>query len=181
MSYFKKMPGKKCYLSPMDINDAEQYTAWVNDMELARFLTFYNKMIGAESEREFLRHLSAEHNYAIVTQKGDRLIGNCGFMNLDNYNRTAEAGIFIGEKESWGKGFGTEALSLLIGYGVDYLNLRTVFLRVNDFNERARRSYEKIGFREIGRRRKCILMEGREYDQIYMDLLAEEFREIRGS
>ena len=76
-----------------------------------------------------------------------------------------------------GKGYGTEALKLLISYGINYLNIRNFMLRVFSNNERAIKSYKKIGFNKIGIRRKAIIANREEYDMVYMDLLSDEFLE----
>ena len=96
--YFKKLIGKKCYLAPIDINDAEKYTEWLNDMEIIKNLQLYNAMISLESERAFLNNLSKEHNYSIIDLETNELIGNCGFIDIDFLNQTAEIGIFLGNK-----------------------------------------------------------------------------------
>jgi len=140
MKYFKKMIGKRCYLSPMNTENAEKYVSWLNDMEVAQYLTV------------------AYHN-----------------INLDHINRTAEVGIFIGEKSCWNKGYGEEAMRLLLDYAFNILNLESIMLNVYAFNTRAIRCYRKIGFKEIGRRRRARRIQGTSYDIIYMDLLAEEF------
>jgi RimJ/RimL family protein N-acetyltransferase len=176
MSYYPKVSGEKCFLSPICMDDASVYVKWLNDLEIARNLTLAGLMVSEESEKAALLELMKEHNYAIVTKDENRLIGNCGLMSPDHKNGTAEVGIFIGDKSLWGQGYGTEALTLLCGYAFDYLNMRNLMLRVFDFNARAVKCYEKVGFREIGRRRKAIRMEGREFDEILMDLLDEEFR-----
>ncbi len=178
MKYFKKLVGKKCYLSPIDVSDAERYTEWLNDIEVIKYLTLRDKMVSLVTEREALERLARGHSYAIVTLESDELIGSCGLVDVDYLNRTCEVGIFIGNKEYWGKGYGTEALKLLISYGINYLNLNNFMLKVYSYNERAIKSYRKIGFREMGRRRKSVIIEGKEYDTIYMDLLAEEFESI---
>ncbi len=175
--YFNKINGEKCYLAPINIDDAALYTKWLNDLEVLQFLTLRYRMISLLTEKEALEKLSREHNYGIVTKDDDRLIGNCGFVGIDYINRNCEIGIFIGDKEYWGRGYGTEALKLLISYGIDYLNLRSFMLGVFSFNERAINSYKKIGFKIIGARRKSVIMKNREYDMIYMDLLDEEFLE----
>ena len=92
-------------------------------------------------------------------------------------SRTATLGIFIGEKEERSKGYGTEAIKLLLDFGFNYLNLHEIKLDVYEFNKRAIKCYEKIGFKEYGRRRKCKFINGKYYDSIEMDILAEEFRE----
>ena len=175
--YFKKMVGKKCYLSPMDVNDAEIYTGWLNDLEVIENLSIYNSIISTETEKEILEKLSKEHNYSIIENETNELIGSCGFMELDHLNQTAEAGIFIGNKKYWNKGFGTEAFQLLLDYGFKALNLNNIILRVYSFNERAIKSYDKIGFKVIGKRREALNRGNKKYDIILMDILSNEFYE----
>ena len=175
--YFKKLVGKKCYLSPMDINDAEKYTEWLNDLEVVSNLSIYNSVINTEMEKTILEKLSKEHNYSIIDIKTNELIGSCGFIETDHLNQASEIGIFIGNKNFWNKGYGTEALSLLIDYGYKALNLHNIMLKVYSFNERAIKSYEKIGFKIIGKRRESLKRGNKTYDVIYMDLLYNEFYE----
>ena len=52
--YFKKLTGKKCYLSPIDINDVEKYTEWLNDPEVSKYFISYSQMVSIESEKEIL-------------------------------------------------------------------------------------------------------------------------------
>lgn len=96
-------------------------------------------------------------------------------MDLDQVNRTAEVGIFIGNKEYWNKGYGEEALRLLLDYAFRFLNLRSIMLTVYAFNKCAYNCYKKVGFKEIGVRRKALLRNMKEHDIIYMDILDEEF------
>ena len=173
--YFKKLTGKKCYLSPIDINDAEKYTEWLNDLEITRHLSIYHSIINTETEKTFLAELSKEHNYGIIDQSTNCLIGNCGFVDIDHVHQTAETGIFIGDKNYWSKGYGTEALWLLLDYGFKALNLHNVMIRVYSFNERAKKSYEKIGFKYMGKRREALKRGNEKFDILYLDLLYEEF------
>jgi len=173
--YFKKLAGKKCYLSPIDTDDAARFTEWLNDMEMLKTLQLYASVIGLENEKAMLETLSKDHNYSIIDLETDELIGNCGFLDIDHVNQTAEAGLFIGNKTYWNKGYGTEALSLLIDYGFKALNLHNVMLRVYEFNKGAIRCYEKIGFKHFGTRRKALLRNLERHNVLYMDILSEEF------
>jgi len=176
--YFKKMIGKKCYLSPIDENDTEKFTEWLNDLEVTQYLSaMYPRIINVQNEKEFLGKLSKEHNYSIIDIKNNELLGNCGFTGIDHINQTSEVGIFIGKKDYWNKGYGTEALSLLLDYGFKALNLHNIFLRVVSFNERGIKAYEKIGFKIIGKKRESVIMGKQRHDMIYMDILHEEFYE----
>ena len=173
--YFRKLAGKKCYLSPMDVNDAEKYAEWLNDLELTSYLTLYNSVINKDTERIFLEKLSKEHNYSIIDKNTDELIGTCGFVELDHINQISEVGIFIGDKNYWNKGYGTEALTLLLDYGFKALNLHNIMLKVYSFNERAIKSYKKAGFKLMGKRREALKRGNETFDILYMDLLYKEF------
>ena len=173
--YYKKLLGKKCYLSPIDVKDAERFTEWLNDLEIAKNLPFYSGIINLEKEKELLNNLSKEHNYSIINLETNELIGNCGFFGIDYLNQTAEAGLFIGNKNYWNKGYGTEAFSLLIDYGFKALNLHNIMLRVYEFNKNAIKCYEKIGFQMIGKRREALQMNLKKHDDIYMDILESDF------
>jgi RimJ/RimL family protein N-acetyltransferase len=179
--YFKKLVGEKCYLSPIDIDDAEKFTEWLNNLELTNNLTLYNSIINVENEKIFLAELSKEHNYTIIENSNNELIGNCGFVDIDNLNQTAEVGIFIGNKDFWNKGLGTEALCLLLDYGFKALNLHNIQIRVYSYNKRAIKCYEKCGFKHIGKRRESLYRNGERHDIIYLDILYKEFYEKNNS
>jgi RimJ/RimL family protein N-acetyltransferase len=175
--YFRKMVGKKCYLSPMNEDDAVKFTEWLNDLNITSNLAFFHQNINIEKEKMLLNSISKEHHYSIIDNNSNDLIGSCGLQRIDHLNQTASIGIIIGNKNYWNKGYGTEALTLLIDYGFKALNLHNIFLSVFEFNERAIKCYEKVGFKEIGRRRKCLYRNLKRYDLIYMDILVNEFYE----
>src|SRR5207249_3258752 len=102
-------------------------------------------------------------------------IGNTDLRNIHPVNRTAEFGLMIGEKERWGRGYGTEVARLMLDYGFNCLGLHNIMLRVFSNNERGIRAYSRAGFKEIGRRREARLIGRKTYDEIYMDCLATEF------
>ena len=177
--YIKKLVGKKCYLSPIDINDAEQYTVWVNDQEMADFLTFASANISVETEKSILAELMKGHNYGIIDAATNRLIGNIGFPKIDQINCHAEIGIFIGNKEYWSHGYGMEALFLLIDYAYKKLNLHNIMLKVLDYNTRAIKCYEKVGFKKIGEIREALIRNGKKHNVILMDITPEDFYACR--
>jgi len=103
------------------------------------------------------------------------LLAKSQLHEINNINRTATLGIFIGNKKYWSKGYGTEAIQLILDFGFNYLNLNNIDLALMEFNQRALKCYEKCGFKEIGRKRKCNFINGKYYDSILMDILVEEF------
>ena len=175
MKYLPKLEGEGVFLSPISLDDAEVYAAWLNDLGTVRYLTLASAQISVHGEREALDRLSRGHNYAIVERSSATLLGNCGLLEIDHVDRTAEVGLFIGEEGMRGKGYGTEALRLLADYAFNVLNIRNLMLRTYAYNERGLRSYRKAGFREIGWRRGAHFYGGDYHDVIYMDLLASDF------
>lgn len=177
--YFKKLIGEKCYLSPIDIDDHVKYTEWVNDMEVAAGMIFAAKQLTVEKEKQVLEVLAnKDYNFAIIDKESDELIGNTGFPKIDYINRTGEVGIFIGNKEYWGNGYGTEALKLLLDFGFNILNLNNISLRVYSYNKPAISCYKKVGFKEAGRLREAKIIAGEKHDEIIMDILAAEYNSV---
>lgn len=175
--YLKKLIGKKIYLSPIDKEDYVKYAEWVNDMDVAIGMTFASMLINEESEKNALERLSkAQFNFAIILKETNEVIGNVGLPSLDYINRIGEVGIFIGDKDNWGNGYGKEALSLLLDFGFNLLNLNNIFLKVYSFNKQAIKCYSKIGFKEAGRLREAKIIGCNKYDEVYMDILANEFK-----
>jgi diamine N-acetyltransferase len=114
--------------------------------------------------------------YLIYDRATDTPIGGIGLRDIDLTMGVAEMGISIGRKDYWGKGFGTEAIILVMDYGFTALGLHNIMLTTASYNERAIRSYLKVGFREFGRRRESRRVGDRRYDTVYMELLRAEFQ-----
>ena len=113
---------------------------------------------------------------AVHLRATDRLIGSCAFSQLDGDNGSALYHITIGEKELWGRGYGTEATRLMLGHAFGSLGLHRVSLAVFAFNERAIRSYRKVGFVVEGQAREAIFRDGRFWDEISMSILEPEWQ-----
>lgn len=129
------------------------------------------------STEEYEKELK-EHNritFAIYELENLTLIGDAGLRRINHRNGTATLGIGIGNKNYWGKGYGTEAVKLVVDYAFRFLNLYNVDLDTASFNLRAIRSYQKAGFKEVGRRRGSILLNGQRYDEVHMDCVVSEF------
>ena len=178
MKYFEKIKGERLYLSPINEEDLETYTKWMNNQDITEKIGNYSKVITLTSEKKYLETING-YSFAIVLKEEDKLIGNISLINVNHINQTASLGIFIGEKEDRNKGYGKEAIKILLNYGFNTLNLNNIMLEVYSFNKYAVRTYEKIGFRIIGRRRDCVYRNGRLYDEIFMDILKEDFNETK--
>ena len=104
-----------------------------------------------------------------------QLIGQCALFNNNSVNRTAELGIAIGDKTYWGRGYGREAITLLIDYGFRHHNLHRIYLSVNGNNDRAIAAYKRCGFVEEGRLRSHVWSNGQYIDFVYMGILQSEW------
>lgn len=175
----KKLIGKKCYLSPINIEDYDLYYQWLNQSETTIYLSVFHEIIARHREKDLLDRLirteSGNYVMAIVEIKSDKLLGNCGLLNVDHINRNAEFGIFIGEKKYRGKGIGEEATRLMLDFGFNAINLHHIWLRVFRFNKNAIGLYKKIGFKIIGAKRESRIIGDNKVDEILMDILRHEF------
>lgn len=181
MRYFRKLTGDRLYLSPVNIEDLESYTRWVNDPQVTDGLGISWNVYTLEKEREYLEKMAKDdYAFAIVKKDDDSLLGNCSILEINNVHRKAMVGLFIGDEHNRNQGYGTEALRLLVDFSFNKLNLHNIMLNVFSFNKRAIASYKKLGFQEIGRRRSSYFLDGKYYDEIFMDILAEEFRSEEG-
>jgi RimJ/RimL family protein N-acetyltransferase len=181
MTYYKKLVGEKCYLSPINLEDAEKWTEWDSDLEFAVPLGEEAYMVfSLDKTKEIISNIikKQEPVFSIIALETDTPIGRCMLFNIDKVNRKAMLGIGIGEKAYWNKGYGQDATKLLLDYGFNLLNLNSIMLGVYSYNERAINCYRKIGFKEIGRRRKAKIIGGRMFDEVLMDIVAEEFKSV---
>ncbi len=176
------LKGKLVRLSAIDPEEFAKATArWRRDSEYDRLLAADAAMLGSAQtiqravEKE-LETESDESSFAIRAIADDKLLGGVHLEALNWSSRDSFVGIYIGEREDWGKGFGTEAMSLLLRYAFLEVNLRRVSLSVFEYNPRAIRSYEKVGFRHEGRQRQFLNRDGRRWDMLFMGILRDEWR-----
>lgn len=107
-----------------------------------------------------------------------KFIGQCALFQFDDIAHTCALGITIGDKAYWGRGYGTDALRLLLDYAFRLRNLRRVYLTVNGTNERAIRAYRRCGFVEEGRLRGHVWSDGEYIDLVYMGILRDEWAHL---
>ncbi|GJQ35480.1 MAG: N-acetyltransferase [Anaerolineaceae bacterium] len=172
--------GKRIRLRAIEREDVAKFHKWVNDPEVTRGLAMYLPLSMQDEENWFDRMSKSdpdEKPLAIEVRKGRnwKLIGNCGVFGISLANRSAELGIIIGEKSEWDKGYGAEAMILLLQHGFETLNLNRIYLRVYEDNVRAVRSYEKAGFVLEGRQRQAVYKHGKYEDVLFMSVLRSEW------
>ncbi len=179
MQYFKKLVGDRIYLSPRNASneEIEKFTEWMNDFQVTNYTGSSEQITTLIGEKEYLENSvrnTNDRNFNIITLN-NKLIGTIGLENFNWIERSAVLGIFIGDKDYIGHGYGTEAVRLVLEYGFKYLNLHSIRLEVLEINERAHKCYLKCGFKDTGKNREEIFLNGKYYDKLHMDILENEF------
>lgn len=175
--------GQRVALGPLRLDLIPLYQRWFNDFATLAtldrlFRPTTTEQVAIWFERRITGPPTQTHSVFTIWERAVRRpLGNAALQEIDPRNRTAELGIFIGEVDRRGLGYGTEASRLLLDFAFQVLGLHSVMLRVFAYNQAACRVYERVGFREFGRRRQCQFMDGRFWDVIYMECLAAEFTE----
>jgi len=172
--------GERVRLRAAEREDVKSFYTWVNDPDVTRYLSLNFPMSMVDEESWFnamTQRSQGEKTLAIEVRDGNgwKMIGNCGVFDIDVVSRLGEIGIMLGEKDEWDKGYGTEAMSLLVRHCFETLNFNRVYLRVYAENLRAKRAYEKAGFVEEGRLREAVYKNGKYDDVIIMSVLRAEW------
>lgn len=171
--------GEKVKLREYRREDIKQAQEYINDSEVKRLLhPGIPFLYTYEDEIKWFDSISAtkeNYSFAIETLEGNKYIGGCGINHIDWKNSVITVGIFIGDKNYMGKGYGTDAMKILIKFIFEQMNINKIKLQVFSFNERAIKSYEKCGFIIEGRLRKEIYRDGQYHDEIIMGILREDY------
>lgn len=170
------LEGTNIYLRLMDGEDTDLIIQWRNT-EYVRRNFIYQKPFTRQGHETWIREMidtGKAVQFIICVKDTGKPVGSVYLRDIDKNHHKAEYGIFIGEKEALGKGFGTQAARLMIRYGFEELNLHKLMLRVLAENLPARKSYEKAGFVEEAYLKDEVFLENRYKDVIYMAVIREE-------
>jgi RimJ/RimL family protein N-acetyltransferase len=169
------LEGEVVRLRAVERGDLPTIIKWINDPQVTEFLQFEPPM-SLEDEEAWYAHMlkSRDKAFAIETRDG-RLIGDIGLIGLDWRNRKTDIGIMIGEKEAWSQGHGTDAITVLLRYLFEELNLNRVALYVDITNYHAMRCYDRCGFQCEGVIRQHRFKNGRYVDSALMSILRQDW------
>ena len=178
--------GELVRLSAMNAEEAGKAIArWSRDSEFRRLIDSgvaqLPSAVGVQKwlEKELEEQSVNQYWFSIRKLDDDKLLGDIDLYVVDWSGRDAFVGLGIGEREFWGKGYGTDVMKVILRYAFTEVNLKRVTLNVFEFNPRAIRSYEKVGFRHEGRMRQVLNKEGRRWDMPFMGILREEWMETQ--
>jgi len=130
----------------------------------------------AAFEKEFEKRLDDQERSAFVIEADGNVIGDIGLHSRDRRSHVSSFGVAIYDPEYLGKGYGREAIALLLGWAFDIQNYERIWLTTWSTNERAIRCYRAVGFVEEGRMRRHIFVDGQHVDTLVMGLLRSEWR-----
>ncbi|MDQ2941098.1 MAG: GNAT family N-acetyltransferase [Chloroflexota bacterium] len=174
--------GQQVYLRTPERADVPLFVAWFNDADVLRHLEMRAPMSVAMEEAWFERMLAAEgkteYHFVICLLADGRPIGTVGLHDIHERSGNAGFGIAIGEKEEWGKGYGTDALNAICDFGFGELRLERIHLQVYAENERGRRAYLKAGFVHEGTLRRAHFARGQHQDVNVMSQLRDEWQAL---
>ena len=170
--------GRRVYLRPFSKTDLPYVQKWSDDPEIRRLTGEVAPMNRANAEK-FYKELRADKDriwFVIVLKRGNRVIGEAGLLRMFRPWRYTDMTIIIGEKDAWGKGYGTEAGRLLLNYTFKRLGFHRVSVGVVGFNERAIRFWEGLGFKKEGVERDGYYCDNKYSDFVMMSILENEYR-----
>ena len=178
------LTGEKVYLAPFTRRhlESKRYYRWMNSLEITSQLGMLEYLMPVSSkqlEAYYSTNAFSGHSilFAVHEKQSDKFIGTSKLGHLNWVSRCAEFGRVIGEKDSRGKGYGTEIIKLILEYAFLILNLNKVVAGTNVDNISALKTYEKVGFKIEGTIRKSWYKDGKLVDTIRVGLLKEEWDE----
>lgn len=174
------MNTSKTFLRPIEKSDLKKLNKWKNDKEIFKYLGGGFQPISIDQQSEWLDSmidLTGNNKRYIIEDENHMAIGVIGLYGISWIHRAAEIGMYIGEEEAHGNGYGTEAYEIIENYAKNFLNLRKLKLNVVYTNEKAVGFWEKLGYSKIG-----YLSQERYIDGQYHDLfILEKFLNKKGS
>lgn len=173
------LQGKKVTLRALDRADLPRLSQFNNDLAIevagGGDPPWPQSLARLQAEYERRASQGGRDGTEFAIEADGLFIGIGALFNWDHVARTCELGITIGDREYHGRGYGSEAITLLLDYAFRHHNAHRVWLTVNGDNERAIAAYERCGFREEGRLREHVWSDGEYVDFVYMGILKDEW------
>ena len=164
-------------LKPLCSENITPFYQWIRDEEAIIYsLSCFQKMKTDEQIEEwFASSISDKQNSNHAIFVDDVFVGYAGICGISKSNNSGEYFIFIGDKEYWGKGVGTEVTKLIVKKAFKELGLNRIMLTVSVPNKAGVKAYERAGFILEGRLREAALRNGEYHDKLIMSILKSEY------
>jgi ribosomal-protein-alanine N-acetyltransferase len=173
--YGPVIEGKLLRLRPPRPEDAAVMITWFEDMEVTRFLLVRHPP-SMDMEKEWLDRMARSPDDVVwVVEHNGQAVGTTAIHLIDWRNGSATTGTVVGDKSAWGKGVGRELMQLRVRYAFTQLPLRklkSAYLQGNDASARAQAA---AGYREVGRHRADMFVDGRWRDHVLTEVMREDW------
>jgi len=175
--------GPRVLLRPLQESDVnEEYLAWLNDRAVNRYLAVGQSVSTDETLRAYLQRFQNSRTdvlFVIIHRQTARPLGTVTINRLHPVNRTADTGIMIGRKDSWGRGYGVEAWRLAIEYAFTNLGVRKLTAGAVVDNLASIAALKKLGFKQEGVFREEFLVDGQYRDIVRFGVFQHEFEHAK--
>lgn len=169
------LTGERVVLRPITAADADAMFAGLDDAESTRLTGSHGTFTREQVAQHCARIAAATDRWDYAIEVDGRMVGEVVLNEMDEDNRSANIRIVIWDPDARSSGYGTEAMRLLTGFGIEQVGLHRIELGVYAFNPRAIRAYEKVGYVHEGTRRDALLWDGEWIDQHTMAVLASDW------
>ncbi len=168
------LTGERVGLSVMQTQDVPTIALWNQNLDFTARLGVPGEAHTLEARQDFYERNSRitadSAEFSIIALDTGQLVGFGGLFDITRA-MTATMFVGIGDCDQRKKGFGTEVSRLICEYGFFFRSLHSIKVEVHEYNAEARRLYERLGFKIVGRLRGANLLNNRRYDEVIMDLL----------
>ena len=173
--YGPVIQGELVRLRPPKVEDAPAVITWFEDMEVTRFLLLRHPP-SIDMEKEWLDRMARSPDDVVwfVEHEG-QLVGTTALHMIDWKNGFATTGTVIGDRSAWGKGLGRELMQLRTRYAFTQLPLRKLKSAYLEGNEASAKAQLAAGYREVGRHREDMFIDGKWRDHVLTEVLREDW------
>jgi RimJ/RimL family protein N-acetyltransferase len=176
------LEGSKVYLNPIKEGETSNLVNFMNDEHIRIYGRNCGNIIYEEKMKEKIEEIQKKDEaFGIHKVEDDSIIGDGSVNSIDKYNRSAMLSIIIIGDENRGKGFGQDAIKLLMKHAFINLNLESLYLGTWEYNKPAIHVYEKLGFKMVGKMRNCRRVGNQVFDEVIMDMIADEYFTLYGN
>lgn len=175
----KALDGDRVQLRRHEPGNYGLYAEWYGDPEIWHLTSWSAAPLGRSAVKRLFeeRELSTtDDSFAIHVEGEEEPVGVISLMNISEANASADLSVIVGQSEDRNRGFGAEAIEMILGYAFDDLGLNRVGLSVFEFNEPAIATYERLGFEREGRLRRAVRRADGFHDALLMSVLRDEWR-----
>lgn len=168
----------RIYLRPLQDLDAPIMLGNTTDEEI-RYMTGTKSNFTLEQIKAHINHInndSSRYDFAICLKENDQMIGELSILDIEGDDKKAGFRISMSSIELTGKGYGTEAIKIVLQFVFEELHLNRLQLEVFSHNLRGIRAYEKVGFVNEGVLRESLYYNGNYSDEIIMAMLKSDYK-----